>query len=804
MVHSHDMHGSYDLILVMFSYLVAVVASYTVLDLTGTIVAAERRSRWRWLAYGALAMGLGIWSMHFVGMLAFKLDMPVDYDLRFVLLSVLAAIAASFVALYAVTRPRLRLRELLGGGLLLAAGISTMHYIGMAAMLIGIRYDPALFVLSIVIAIVASIAALWLAFYFRKDAARGQVWKRLGSGLIMGAAIVGMHYTGMYAATFHMAADRSVSSGMSLDPSRLGYFIAGGTLFTLGLSLLGSYISKRMSSKDSEILAQSRQIALQNEELRLLNDHLEEMVRERTAELEKAHDEAIRANLFKSQFLANMSHELRTPLNAIIGYSEMLMEDAAELDDPMFAEDLAKIGKSGKHLLSLINDILDISKIEAGKMEVHIEPCQVQELAADVLTTVTPLAQAGGNRLETEIAAGELEADATKLRQVLINLLSNAAKFTKDGVIRFEAVRQSRGGQDGYTFTVRDTGIGMSPEQMDKLFEPFSQADASTTRKYGGTGLGLAISRRFCEMMGGDITVDSRLGEGSAFTCWLPAKASPLQALSQPLGAYSFADSSPDADTDDAAEAPGQGASVLVIDDEPMHHQLVRRYLEKTGWKLAFAGSGAEGLAMSKRLRPQAIVLDILMPSMDGWSVLSELKSDPDMQSIPVIVLSMTDDRQLGYSLGASEFLTKPVRRERLIEAIGNHLPTAESGPILVVEDDETTSDLFAKLLRKEGYTVLSAVNGRVALDAFERERPGLILLDLMMPEMDGFQFVAELRRRRGGEDVPIVVITAKTITSEEQRRLSGYVRGIMQKGAFDYQSLLADIKTYIKREEGA
>jgi len=515
-------HGSYDSLLVVFSYVVAVVASYTVLDLVERISTSSGRNRWLWLLFGAIAMGMGIWSMHFVGMLAFSLAVPVAYDLAYVVLSVLVAIAASFIALFVVGRSRVTWNQLIGGGVLLATGISAMHYIGMAAMVVDISYDPVYFTLSIVIALVASIAALWLSFYFRKGAPRGDGWKKFGSGLIMGAAIVGMHYTGMAAAHFHLGNPSSGSIGMMLDQKWLAYFISAGTLFTLGLSILGIFISKKFNHKDSEIQAKADEIYAMNQELRQLNDHLEELVRERTLQLEQAHDEAIKANLIKSQFLANMSHELRTPLNAIIGYSEMLMEEAEELGQQTFIEDLGKIGKSGKHLLALINDILDISKIEAGKIELFNETFDLEELTQDVLTTVKPLVAANGNLLETRCIVGSMTADMTKLKQILINLLSNASKFTKDGTIQFEVSRETRNNISGYCFRIRDTGIGMTSEQVDKLFQPFTQADSSTTRKYGGTGLGLAISQSFSKLMGGIIEVNSELGAGSSFICWLP------------------------------------------------------------------------------------------------------------------------------------------------------------------------------------------------------------------------------------------------------------------------------------------
>lgn len=783
--HGH-IHGTHDSLLVVFSYVVAVVASYTVLDLVGKISGSSGKYRWSWLIFGAASMGMGIWSMHFIGMLAFSLPVPVAYDLFDVVLSVVFAIAASFAALHIVGRRSLTVARLLGGGMLLAAGISSMHYVGMAAMQIHITYDPFWFALSIVIAMAASVAALWLAFYFRKDGGRGEVWKKIGSGFVMGAAVVGMHYTGMHAASFHLADFEKSSFSIMLNQQLLAYFIAGGTLFTLGLSLFGIFISNRLSYKDTEIQQKADEIYQMNEELRKLNEHLEELVKERTAQLEKARDEAVHANQVKSQFLANMSHELRTPLNAIIGYSEMLMEEAEELGEPVFAEDLGKIGKSGKHLLSLINDILDLSKIEAGKMQVYYENVHLQALVRDVEAAVKPTVAANGNELRIEAPDAEMQTDVTKLRQILINLLSNAGKFTKNGTVTLTIEPHAEAGKEGFRFRVEDTGIGMTAEQMNNLFEPFSQADSSTTRKYGGSGLGLAISKRFCETMGGDIAVRSEPGQGSVFDCWLPARPHSKQEL--PEMAPPVADAE-----DDQADI-----SVLLIDDDPANAHLMRRYLAKERWRLAFAGDGPEGIRLTKELKPKLIFLDVLMPNMDGWNVLAALKNDPELKDIPVVLLTMTNDKGLGFALGAADFLNKPISREQLVDTIQKYMKNEPAVPILVVEDDETTSEMMAKLLGREGYPVLRSVNGKDALERMESEKPGLILLDLMMPEMDGFQFLAELRKRDDWRDIPVIVISAKSITEEDQLMLQGYVANVIQKGSLDHKALLNEIERLI------
>lgn len=544
---------------------------------------------------------------------------------------------------------------------------------------------------------------------------------------------------------------------------------------------------KRARMEAEEIAEQkTREIFNANQELKKFNDSLEELVKERTAELAKARDEAIEASLFKSQFLANMSHELRTPLNAIIGYSEMLIEDAADSGDTAAAGDLEKINTAGKHLLTLINDILDLSKIEAGKMDMYIERCDLSAVVHDVLATVRPLLIKNNNRLEVDAVPDIVtNTDVTKLRQILLNLLSNASKFTTEGTIRVSVSRQMKSDRRGFLISIADTGIGMTAAQLDGLFQAFTQGDSSTTRKYGGTGLGLAISQRFCEMMGGKISVESAFGEGSTFNVWLPKQTDPLEDGRERLSPSSLGE-------------VGSDCKLLVIDDDQAVIDLMKRYAVKEKWSIATAMNGKDGLRLAKEWRPHMITLDVLMPGMDGWSVLTALKNDPELADIPVMMLSMTNDKSLGYALGASEFLTKPIQRERLIPVLSKYMPDPEAGSILVIEDDETTGEMMTKLLAREGYSAGSAGNGRIALDMMEISAPKLILLDLMMPEMDGFEFVTRLRKHGKWSSIPVIVVTAKHITEEDRLRLNGYVSKIIQKGSFSKQELLQEISSLL------
>jgi GAF domain-containing protein/CheY-like chemotaxis protein len=492
----------------------------------------------------------------------------------------------------------------------------------------------------------------------------------------------------------------------------------------------------------------------------------------------------------KSEFLANMSHELRTPLNAIIGYSEMLQEDAADLGAEQFTDDLKKINAAGKHLLELINAVLDLSKIEAGKMELYLETFDVSGLVRDIAAVILPLAAKNGNRLDVQCrdTIGSMRADLTKVRQALFNLLSNACKFTDHGAITLTVSRAARDGADWLTFEVSDTGIGMTPEQLGRLFETFSQADAATTRKYGGTGLGLALSRRLCRMMGGDVTVESEAGRGSRFTAGLPAVvAEPGAETASPGVARSEPES-------------GDLGTVLVVDDEAAVRDLMRRFLTKDGFRVVVAPGGEDGLRLARELQPDVITLDVMMPGMDGWAVLSALKADPELVDIPVIMLTIVDDRNLGYALGASDYLTKPIERDRLVTVLQKY---RRDLPVLVVDDDAGVRQLLRRMLEPEGYTVLEADNGLAALECLRDVSPSVVLLDLMMPEMDGFEFVAEFRRHDRWRTIPIVVVTAKDLSQEDRERLNGSVEKILQKGAHDAEALLAEVRDLVASSLG-
>jgi signal transduction histidine kinase/CheY-like chemotaxis protein/HAMP domain-containing protein len=519
-------------------------------------------------------------------------------------------------------------------------------------------------------------------------------------------------------------------------------------------------------------------------------------LRQQNLELEEARQLSEVANRTKSQFLANMSHELRTPLNAIIGYSEILQEDATDNGQEQLIPDLKKIEGAGRHLLGLINDILDLSKVEAGKMDVFIEDVDISSLLDEVKSIITPLVAKNGNTLDLRLGEnlGNMRTDRTKVKQCLLNVLSNASKFTKDGKLTVEVLRLET---DRATIQMKisDTGIGMSEEQLGRLFQAFSQADASTTKKFGGTGLGLAITRHFCRLLGGDISAASRVGEGSTFTIVLPDQVAAPERSEMPN----------DLTEDSLPKEAGDGKAsitVLIVDDDPASRDLLTTNLRREGYQTVQARGGDEALELALKLRPDAITLDVLMPKTDGWAVLGALKANPELCDIPVIMVTVAPDRGIGLSLGAAEVMTKPVDRAELMSLLRNLL--SRDGPILLVEDDPATRETVRNTIEKMGLTVAEVTNGRLALSWLaENPTPALILLDLMMPEMDGFEFLDKFNSRVDWRHVPVVVITAKQLTSAERGLLS--VRTVIEKGgSIDRDIAAAVAKAVGRRPERA
>ncbi|HET6142875.1 MAG TPA: response regulator [Candidatus Acidoferrales bacterium] len=879
--------GSYDYRLVVLSILIAILASYAALDLSSRVTSAQGRARLFWFGGGATAMGIGIWAMHYIGMLAFKLPVPVQYDWPTVLLSLLAAIVASAIALFVVSRRTMGLFRASAGSIFMGGGIAAMHYIGMEAMRLPAmcRYSSFLVTVSVAVAIVISFVALLLTFHFRGDTTSGS-WLKTMSALVMGAAIPVMHYTGMAAASFVPSSSVRQDLSHSISISFLGVAsIAIVTLIVLSIALVTSLVDRRFSLQGMQLESSEkryRQIVesaldafigtdsngtikdwntqaeaifgwshseavgqniyqtivpnrLQTEEQRLAVELLAQdgasvvkkrletsglhrdgheiplelsisvirddgtkrfgvFVRDITEqkrseqELIAAKEAAEAGSRSKSEFLANMSHEIRTPLNGVIGMTELTL--GTELTSAQRAY-LEMVKLSADSLLGVINDILDFSKIEAGKIDLDSEDFNLRDSLEGTLKTLALRADEKGLELLCEIAPSVPEivrGDSNRLRQVVINLLGNAIKFTSEGEVVLNVVVEAEDGDDRILhFRISDSGIGIPIEKHEAIFQPFTQADSSTTRKYGGTGLGLTISKRLVGLMCGKIWLESEVGRGTKFHFTARLKASSnsmeMETIAQLAGL--------------------KGVKVLVVDDNRTNRRILNGMLERWEMNPTSVEHGEAALvqlisAQQEEIPYGLILTDMQMPKMDGFNLVERIRQRPELSTATIMMLNSAGhlgDAARCQELGVAAYLLKPIRQSELREAIArvlgareqkNAIPlvtslgkrgSGEQGTslrVLLAEDNAVNQRLAVRLLEKRGHSVVVAANGREALEVLERDSFDLVLMDLQMPEMDGFKTTAVLREKEkiknDGVHQHVVALTAHAMKGDRER----------------------------------
>ncbi len=548
------------------------------------------------------------------------------------------------------------------------------------------------------------------------------------------------------------------------------------------------------------------------EELMALNERLEEKVLERTRELETLNKDLEKTNKLKSQFIANMSHELRTPLNSIIGFSESLLHlPVGEMNEKQ-KRYVGNIFASGNHLLQLINNILDIAKIEAGRLALYCEEFPVGPVIEETISIVDMLARKKDISLHCEIddGVGSVVADRIKFKQMLYNLLSNAIKFTPEkGVVhlksrpleQFDAFKpgMKQFSEKLIHISVRDTGIGIRPQDMERIFDEFEQADSSYTKEHEGTGIGLSLTKKLVEMHGGYIWAESEVGKGSTFNFIMPVSQSKVAAVSGGPRLVNEAEAS-DLPMTDLSLATGARNTILIVEDDMATAELLMLQLKEAGYYAAHARNGTEAVDRAVELRPFAIILDIMLPGRDGWEVLQDIKALRETGDIPVIIYSIVENKELGFALGATDYLTKPVDRKVLISKL-NALSFSRKKKrqiinIMVVDDNPDAVELVSSILEPEGFSVIKSYGGAEAVEKAREERLDAIILDLMMPGMDGFEVVHRLKGIPSTCDVPIFILTAKDITVEDRLRLAGQIERIYLKSVFSRDDLVKQLRT--------